>query len=186
MGKEDEIKIENIVTNAKIAEKFDLPWLESKLPGAEYKKKKFPGLVYRIEKPKGAFLLFSTGKAVGTGFRSLEEINEAVSQLMSQLRKLGVKNLVDKPQFVVQNIVASADLHTEFVDLDTIAVSLGLENVEYEPEMFPGLVYRIYDPKSVLLIFGSGKVIITGCKNAEDCARALKVLRRDLSSIGVI
>jgi transcription initiation factor TFIID TATA-box-binding protein len=181
----EEIKIENVVANAVIAERFDLPWLESRLPRSEYKKKKFPGLIYRVERPKGAFLLFSTGKAVGTGFRSIDDVNAGVQQLLKDLDKLGIK-IEKKPEFVVQNIVASADLHTEFVDLDTIAVNLGLENVEYEPEMFPGLVYRIAEPKTVLLIFGSGKVIITGCKNAEDCRKAMEILRRELQVIGVL
>ncbi len=181
----EDIKIENVVANAVIADKFDLPWLESKLPRAEYKKKKFPGLIYRVENPKGAFLLFSTGKAVGTGFRSIEDVNAGVEQLMADLKNLGIE-IMQKPDFVVQNIVASADLHTEFVDLDSIAVNLGLENVEYEPEMFPGLVYRISDPKTVLLIFGSGKVIITGSKNSRDCQRAMQVLRHQLESIGAL
>jgi transcription initiation factor TFIID TATA-box-binding protein len=181
----DDIKIENVVANAKISDKFDLPWLETHLPRSEYKKKKFPGLIYRVEKPKGAFLLFSTGKAVGTGFRTIEDVNAGVQQLTIDLKNVGIK-VNKKPEFVVQNIVASADLHTEFIDLDSIAVSLGLDNVEYEPEMFPGLVYRIAEPKSVLLIFGSGKVIITGCRSGTDCEKAMKVLKHELESIGIL
>ena len=182
----DEIKIENVVANAKITDKFDLPWLEAHLPKkSEYKKKRFPGLIYRVEKPKGVFLLFSTGKAVGTGFRTIDDVNAGAKQLTTDLKQLGIK-VSGEPEFIVQNIVASADLHTEFIDLDSIAVSLGLENVEYEPEMFPGLVYRIAEPKSVLLIFGSGKVIITGCRNGRDCEKAMKVLKHELESIGIL
>ena len=181
----EEIRVENVVANAVIGQRFDLPWLESKLPRAEYKKKKFPGLIYRVENPKGAFLLFSTGKAVGTGFRSIEDLNAGVAQLMADLKKLGIE-VTKKPEFVVQNIVASGDLKAQFLDLDTIAVGLGLENVEYEPEMFPGLVYRLQDPKTVLLLFGTGKVIITGSKNIRNCQRAMETLRFRLQSIGVL
>lgn len=181
----EEIRIENVVANAVVADKFDLPWLDSKLSGAEYRKRRFPGLIYRVDNPKGAFLIFSTGKVVGTGFHSVENLNAGAEHLIADLKELGIK-VAKKPQFVVQNIVACADLKTQFLDIDVLAVNLGLENVEYEPESFPGLVYRIQDPKTVLLLFGTGKVIITGGKNIQDCQRAMETLRFHLQSIGAL
>lgn len=180
-----EIRIENVVANAVIGSKFDLPWLESKLPGADYRKKRFPGLICRVENPRGCFLIFSTGKVVGTGFSSIEGLNSGVEQLTADLKELGIE-VAKEPEFIVQNIVASGDLKTQFVDLDILAVNLGLENVEYEPESFPGLVYRLKELKMVLLLFSTGKVIITGGKNVQDCQRAMDALRHHLQSIGAL
>jgi transcription initiation factor TFIID TATA-box-binding protein len=86
---------------------------------------------------------------------------------------------------VVQNIVAVYDLNMQ-LNLTNIAMSLGLENVEYEPEQFPGLVYRIEEPKVVLLLFGSGKVVCTGAKEKGEIAQAVKILRKDLEKITAV
>lgn len=142
-------------------------------------------MICRVENPRGCFLIFSTGKVVGTGFNSIAGLNSGVRQLMADLKELGIE-VVKEPEFVVQNIVASGDLKTQFVDLDILAINLGLENVEYEPESFPGLVYRLKEMKMVLLLFSTGKVIITGGKNTQDCQRAMEVLRLHLQSIGAL
>jgi len=72
------------------------------------------------------------------------------------------------------------------LNLTDIAMSLGLENVEYEPEQFPGLVYRIEEPKVVLLLFGSGKVVCTGAKKKEEIVEAIKKLKKELENVGLI
>jgi len=85
----------------------------------------------------------------------------------------------------VQNIVASADLGTD-LNLNAIAVGLGLENVEYEPEQFPGLVYRLTDPRVVVLIFGSGKMVVTGGKSPEDAQKAVEKISKELKMLGLM
>ncbi|MCK4443187.1 MAG: TATA-box-binding protein, partial [Thermoplasmata archaeon] len=85
----------------------------------------------------------------------------------------------------VQNIVASSDLETE-INLNAIAISLGLEKVEYEPEQFPGLVYRLDDPKVVVLLFGSGKLVCTGARKPEDVERAVEKITEELSTAGLL
>ncbi|MHC1636110.1 MAG: TATA-box-binding protein, partial [Candidatus Methanospirareceae archaeon] len=136
-----EIKIENVVANARIADKLDLEYIESKLKGAKFTKKKFPGLVYQIDKPKAAFLVFRSGKVVCTGSRSFEDVRLVMDKIAADFRSIGM-DVKEHPDFKVQNIVASTDLGVE-LNLGAIAVGLGLEGMEYEPEVFPGLVYRV-------------------------------------------
>lgn len=178
------IKIENIVASMDLEEKFDLEHIYAALDNADYDKKKFPGLVYRLKDPKTAFLLFASGKANCTGAKSIDSVDRAIEKLTADLRKLGY-DINEKPDYVVQNIVAAADIGTE-LNLNAIAIGVGLEHVEYEPEVFPGLVYRIADPKVVVLIFRSGKLVITGAKTAEQCAQAREIVKEELNNLGLL
>ena len=65
-------------------------------------------------------------------------------------------------------------------------MGLGLENVEYEPEQFPGLVYRLKDPMVAMLLFGSGKIVCAGAKNLEDISTAIDKISLELSSLGLL
>ncbi len=85
----------------------------------------------------------------------------------------------------MQNIVASSDLGQE-INLNAIAISLGLERVEYEPEQFPGLVYRLDSPKVVVLLFGSGKLVCTGAKHVEDVSVAVDKITEELKAAGLL
>ncbi len=178
------VKIENVVASMQLADEFDLEDISTKLDNAEYDKKKFPGLVYRVKNPKAAFLIFKSGKVNCTGARRVGDVKKATDGLSEELRKTGL-TIRDDPQLVVQNIVASADLGTE-LNLNAIAIGLGLENIEYEPEVFPGLVYRVSDPKLVVLIFGSGKLVVTGCKTPDDCNGGVEVVRSQLEALDLL
>lgn len=181
---ESSIKIENVVASTKLAEEFDLTVIESEFEGAEYNKQKFPGLVYRVSDPKAAFLVFTSGKVVCTGAKNVDDVHTVIGNMAKKLNSIGIKTVED-PQITVQNIVASADLHT-ILNLNAIAIGLGLENIEYEPEQFPGLVYRIDEPKVVVLIFSSGKLVVTGGKSPEDCEKGVEVVRRQLDNMGLL
>jgi transcription initiation factor TFIID TATA-box-binding protein len=181
---ESSIKIENVVASTKLAEEFDLTVIEAEFEGAEYNKQKFPGLVYRVSDPKAAFLVFTSGKVVCTGAKNVADVHTVIGNMAKKLNSIGIKTL-DDPQITVQNIVASADLHT-ILNLNAIAIGLGLENIEYEPEQFPGLVYRIDVPKVVVLIFSSGKLVVTGGKSPEDCERGVEVVRQQLDNMGLL
>jgi len=100
------------------------------------------------------------------------------------LKKANIFITVD-PKIEVQNIVASADLGQE-INLNTVAITLGLEKVEYEPEQFPGLVYRLDDPKVVVLLFGSGKMVCTGAKIPPDDVRAVDKIAEELRAVGLM
>ena len=143
------IRVENIVASATLGVEVPLEKIVSKLEGMEYEPEQFPGLVYRLQKPKAAALIFGSGKIVGTGARSIEDVNLVFKKVISVIRMTGTKvPRIYKTQ--VENIVASAKLDAN-LNLDTIAFNL--ENSEYEPEQFPGLVYRMTDPKVAFHIF---------------------------------
>jgi transcription initiation factor TFIID TATA-box-binding protein len=180
----EEIHINNIVATASISDELDLKHIYENLLNSEYDKKRFPGLIYRLKMPKTALLIFSSGKVVCTGAKTLKEAKKAILNVIDLLSKFQ-KNLNKNPNIFVQNIVATSSLHVE-LNLSTIAISLGLENVEYEPEQFPGLVYRVFDPKVVFLIFKSGGLVCTGAKTIEDINTAVKILKNELAQGGFI
>ncbi|MCK5112086.1 MAG: TATA-box-binding protein [Thermoplasmatales archaeon] len=179
-----EIKVQNIVASTTFAEKLDLDMIAQSLEDAEYEPEQFPGLVYRLKNPKTATLLFRSGKANCTGAKSIKEVETAIEVIARTLKKLGVE-VYKNPEIVIQNIVATSDLGGEF-NLNEVAVALGLENVEYEPEQFPGLVYRIREPKVAMLLFGSGKIVCAGARNTEDVSKAVEKLSEELTSLGLL
>jgi transcription initiation factor TFIID TATA-box-binding protein len=178
------IKIENVVASTKLAEEFDLVKIEAEFEGAEYNKQKFPGLVYRVTDPKAAFLVFTSGKVVCTGAKNVADVHTVIGNMAKKLNGIGLETIPD-PEITVQNIVASADLKA-VLNLNAIAIGLGLENIEYEPEQFPGLVYRIDVPKVVVLIFSSGKLVVTGGKSPENCEEGVEVVRQQLDNMGLL
>lgn len=156
----------------------NLTSLLNKLDNAEYEPEQFPGLVYRMKKPRVSFLIFSSGKMNCTGATSLKEAKDGIDKMLRTLKRIGVK--VRKPKIEVQNIVASAELGAR-LNLDKIAFNL--ENSEYEPEQFPGLVYRITKPKVAFLLFSSGKIVCTGARNEKQITEALKYLVKRLKKL---
>ena len=170
------VRIENVVATAKLNHKIDLNAVMKVYPGVEYRPKLFPGLVFRLRKPKTATLIFSTGKMVCTGAKSEKEAKTAVFKITRELKKNGIV-ITKKPELRIVNIVASANLWG-MIDLEKAAFSLG--RTMYEPEQFPGLIYRMDDPKVVILIFRSGKLVCTGAKREEEVYRAVEKLQNQL------
>ena len=182
---EPTIDIVNVVASTKLAEAFDLPKIEAELEDAEYNKKKFPGLVYRVDAPKAAFLIFTSGKVVCTGSKNIEDVRTVITTLAKTLKSMGFENINLEPEIHIQNVVASADLKTA-LNLNAIVLGLGMENIEYEPEQFPGVVYRIKQPKLVVLIFSSGRLVITGGKSPDECEEGKRIVRIQLESMGLL
>jgi transcription initiation factor TFIID TATA-box-binding protein len=177
----ESLKIENIVASGVIADSIDLAEVSKKIPSCELNTKRFPGAVYRIEKPKIASLIFSSGKVVLTGIRDKNALDEGLNLIITSLKKAGVKTFKE-PKVAITNIVCSYDIG-KYINLNKVVITLNLENIEYEPEQFPGLVYRIRDPKIVALLFSSGKIILTGGKNLDDIKKGLDFLEQKLESI---
>jgi transcription initiation factor TFIID TATA-box-binding protein len=171
-----EVRIENVVATAKLNQKIDLNAVLKVYPGVEYRPKLFPGLVFRLRKPKTATLIFSTGKMVCTGAKSEKEAKTAVFKIIRELKKNGIV-IIKKPELRIVNVVASASLGG-MIDLEKAAFSLG--RTMYEPEQFPGLIYRMDDPKVVILIFTSGKLVCTGANREEAVYRAVEKLHEKL------
>jgi len=170
------IRVQNVVASATLNQKFDLNAIVKGNPLVEYRPETFPGLVYRIRKPKTAILIFRTGKMVCTGAKSEKEAKKAVNKVVTELKKSGII-IPGKPEIKVVNIVASANLLGK-IELEEAAYSLG--RTMYEPEQFPGLIYRMDDPKVVILLFASGKLVCTGATKEEDVYRAVDKLHKRL------
>ncbi len=168
-------KIENVVAtvNVNIPDKMDLNKIARKYADVEYNPEKFPGLVMRVQDPKATILIFSTGKMVVTGMRKAEEAEPVVDHVIKRIKKCKID--ISNPQITIQNIVASGDLGY-YIDLNMAAVVM--EYSMYEPEVFPGLIYRMQTPKSVFLIFSTGRIVCTGAKNREIVAEAVEKLSK--------
>lgn len=178
------IKVENIVATTVIANQLDLKKVRAYLKGGEFSPKRFPGLIYHACHPKSGVLLFSSGKLVCTGTRNVDEVKKVINGIVKTLKKHNL-DVVAKPPIQVQNIVASADVGRK-INLSLFAITFGMERIEYEPEQFPGLVYRAKDPKVVILVFASGKIIITGGTNISDIKLAVEKLKKELSAAGFL
>ena len=181
VGKYNSLKIENIVASGRIAEAMDIEYLSGVLDGCVLNKQKFPGAVYHMKKPEIALLLFSSGKIVMTGISNKKEFQEGLTTIISQLNEFEIKT-IESPSVVISNMVCSYDSGC-FINLNKVMLTLSHESVEYEPEQFPGLVYRMKDPKVVALLFSSGKYILTGAKNLDDVKLSIDYLRDKLQHI---
>ncbi|MGD0550568.1 MAG: TATA-box-binding protein [Candidatus Bathyarchaeia archaeon] len=176
------MNIENVVASATLKQKIDLNSIVRLFPGVEYRPEQFPGLVYRLKKPKTATLIFSSGKMVCTGAKSEAQAKKAVIKVVDELKRNGMV-ILGKPEIQIQNIVSSAGLGGR-IDLEKTTYSL--KRTMYEPEQFPGLIYRMDDPKVVILIFASGKLVCTGAKKEAEVPRAIAILQKTLEEKGLI
>jgi len=178
------------VASATLNQRIDLNAVVKGYPGVEYRPEQFPGLVFRLKRPKTATLIFNSGKMVCTGAKSEKESKRAVMKVVRELKKSGII-IIGKPELKIQNIVASANLAglidlnivasanlAGLIDLERSAYSLG--RTMYEPEQFPGLIYRMDVPKVVILLFASGKLVCTGAKKEEDVYEAVTKLHETL------
>ena len=176
------VTIQNVVATATLNQKVDLNAVVKSFPGVEYCPEKFPGLVFRLKRPKTGMLIFGTGKMVCTGARSEREARRAVTKVVRELKKGGII-ILHKPSFEVVNIVASASLGGK-VDLEKTAVTL--RHTMYEPEQFPALIYRMEEPKVVILVFASGSLVVTGAKVEQDSHDAVHKLHESLEEQNLI
>ena len=182
MVDDDDISIQNVVASATFDQSLPLDRIAIYLENTEYEPEQFPGLVYRLEEPKAAALLFGSGKIVCTGTQSPEQAKEATHKIIEELKEADVQ-ITNKPEITVQNIVASSQLDAT-LNLNRIAFEL--VGTEYEPEQFPGLVYRLDEPEVVFLLFSSGNLVCTGGKTYEDVKEGIANMVEDLKEIGAM
>ena len=179
---EASITIENVVASATLNQRIDLNAVVKGNTGVEYNPKKFPGLVFRLKRPKTAILIFRTGKMVCTGAKSEKEAKRAIKKVVRELKKSGII-IPGKAEIKVVNMVASVNLSGR-IELEEAAYSLG--RTMYEPEQFPGLIYRMDEPRVVILIFASGKLVCTGATKEEDVYKAVAKLHKKLEEKDLI
>ena len=233
---EERLTVVNVVASTRVAEELDLPDIAIQL-NWEYEPEQFPGVVYRVVDPKLAILMFRSGRAVCTGGKNEENIQEGITRMIGDLRAAGIDTWeVEDVKIEVQNMVATYALHypedyngtarmddinTRVIDLDggeirpatdeeveaedprirgikegeplaTMPRKLNLNNltfhlpfdkVEYEPEQFPGLIYRLDFPRVVCLIFGSGKMVITVARRKDEILEAVQFIQDELADL---
>ena len=176
MTKKTSLKVQNIVATTSLGKPVSLTKLARTQSNTEYNPEQFPGLVLRVKKPKSAVLVFSSGNLVCTGTKSIAQVKEVINQVIKQLAKIGVK-ITDKPKITVQNIVASGSIDLK---LNLKYLALALENTEYEPEQFPGLVYKLAEPNATFLLFSNGKLVCTGTKNKQQLDESMIILNKNI------
>ena len=176
MKKTSSLKVQNIVATTSLNVPVSLTKLARSQSNTEYNPETFPGLVLRIKNPKSAVLVFSSGNLVCTGTKSIEQVKQVIKNVIKQLKRIDIK-VKDKPKINVQNIVASGSINLS-LNLNLLALELG--NTEYEPEQFPGLVYKLVKPTATFLLFTNGKLVCTGTKNREQLEESMKQLKRNI------
>jgi len=169
-------KVQNIVATASLGKPVPLTKLARTQPNTEYNPETFPGLVLRIKEPKSAVLVFSSGNLVCTGTKSIVQVKKVIDAVIKQLRKINVR-ITAKPKITVQNIVASGTINLK---LNLNFLALELENTEYEPEQFPGLVYKLIEPNATFLLFSNGKLVCTGTKNKQQLEDSMSQLLKQV------
>ena len=174
-----DIKVVNIVVSTSLMHAIPLEKMAATLSNTEYNPEQFPGLVIRIKEPKTSALIFSSGKVVCTGALSMDKVEERIKKIIKSLEKINVKITV-KPEIKIQNIVASGSVG---MDLNLNTLAMKLENTEYEPEQFPGLVYKLAAAKATFLLFSNGKVVCTGTKSEKEVHAALDKLIENLKRV---
>ncbi|VVB83413.1 TATA-box-binding protein 2 [uncultured archaeon] len=169
-------KIQNIVATASLGKPVPLTKLARTQPNTEYNPETFPGLVLRVKEPKSAVLVFSSGNLVCTGTKSILQVRQVIDAVIKQLKKINVK-ITTKPKITVQNIVASGTINLK---LNLNYLALEMQNTEYEPEQFPGLVYKLIEPNATFLLFSNGKLVCTGTKNKEQLENSMAQLLKNV------
>ncbi|MEK6958233.1 MAG: TATA-box-binding protein [archaeon] len=164
--------IVNIVASANLNATIDLYNLAITIPNVEYEPEQFPGAILKLKEPKVSMLLFKNGKVICSGANSEAQIPLAIYKASKMIHEIQKNVKVQKnAEYTVVNLVTTANLN---MTLDLFKTAMESDNVEYEPEQFPGAILRIHDPKLTLLLFKNGKLICAGAKNETLLKKGLK------------
>ena len=176
------LQIVNIVAviSFKQIDTINLVTLLEKVESIKYNPEVFPGAILKIEKPKATFLIFSTGKMIISGVKSILIIPKATQIVLHKLEKIGIK--FSKPIIKIVNMIGTAKF-SNFLNLDTIVLYLG--NCQYDPTIFPAIIYHMRDPKASFLLFSTGKIICTGATNKKTVLLAISKLKKLLNQLEV-
>lgn len=181
-GQEATVKIKNVVASGSLDQRLDLETILKFSPGLAYKPRGFPGVIYRLRKPKTSIIIFGSGKMICTGARSEKEARKAILKLVEEFRRSGIV-ILNEPDIKVQNVVATAELSGR-IDLEKIA--LAFSRTVYEPDQFPALIHRMEDPEVSVLLFASGKIVCAGARNEREARIAIAALLESLKREGAI
>ncbi len=180
LGNRFNITIENVVASADLQQSIDLESVARSFSSAKYNPNTFPGLIYRAKKPDVAILIFSSGKMIVAGAKSGGMAKRAVSKLLEEFKMAGIV-ILGEPDVTIRNMVATADLSRR-IDLEQMATRL--EGTIYDPEQFPGLIYRLKETRGTLLVFANGRVVCSGAHSVADVENAVNTLYETLEANG--
>ena len=178
-GHKKRVEVVNIVVSTSLEHDVPLEKMAATLSNTEYNPEQFPGLVLRIKDPKTSALIFSSGKVVCTGARTMTDVDAAIKKIIKALEKINIKITID-PEIHIQNIVASGAVG---MDLNLNTLAMKLDNTEYEPEQFPGLVYKLPNHRATFLLFSNGKIVCTGTKSEKELLEVVDVLVETLKKV---
>jgi len=167
-----------MVATSRLGEHFDLLDISEDL-GIRYSPEQFPGMSIKIKSPKVCVNLFRSGQAVVTGAKTVDDIESAFNQVMTLLKDY---DSFDYLNYTISNVVVTLDYGKE-LNLSHLTLSLPMIRTEYEPEQFPGLIFRLKEPLSVCLIFSSGKCVITGNNSLEEAEQSVAALKEELDDV---
>lgn len=178
------IEIVNIVGSGSIGAELALEEVRADLSVAytEYDPDNYHGLYVRLVEDGPLITVYRSGKYIITGASSLDELHETNKGFLSTVSQLDPVDRSFNSGFTVQNIVSTEDLG-QVINLNALAIALGLETTEYEPEQFPGLIYRPDTLSVVVLVFASGNVVITGTAKLETAKQAFSSLQRSVGQL---
>jgi len=176
------VNIVNVVDASTLNQTLNLNAIIKACPQVIYKPESFRGLVYKLKHPQTAHLVFSTGRMVCVGATSKRQAKRAVRKVIQKFKDRGIL-ITGEPVIKVVNIVSSAIIG-KYIDIEKVFYTL--ERTMYEPEQFPGLIHRMDTPKVVILLFSSGKLVVTGAKIEEDVYKATLKIQSRLQKEGLI
>ena len=185
-----ELEIANVVASGRLGREFDLAAVsksnklnnDSRIETVEHSQKSGERVLVRFGTPSVLGILSRKGACIITGAKSLEEAEETKEIFLDALQNAKIISNCSIDNFDIQNIVFTTTL-AESLDLNAVSILLGLENVEYEPEQFPGLVYRPEGTSCVFLLFASGKIVITGGKSKQAARDATEFVKTELEDL---
>lgn len=179
---ENGLEVTNLVGTIKTDQEFALNTLADALPNAEYHPESSPFLVYRPV--ENATLLVPTNGLISiVGAKNITQAKQSADALFNELSELGIEIDISTDEVLIQNIVISGDFNVE-LDLDMLSIGIGLEDCEYEPEQFPGIIFRTERGPTVL-IFRTGKYLITGAKSYANAFQVAVDVNEKLQSFGI-
>jgi transcription initiation factor TFIID TATA-box-binding protein len=179
-----EATIVNVVGAGRLNTEFDLGKIANDIAAttARYDPNKHPGVHIRLQNNGPMITLYRNGKYHITGSSSVKHLNETRREFIASLENLNMPSDFGNDPFSVDNVVCTAT-YSNPIDLNRLSVRLGLENIEYEPEQFPALIYRHPGLSPVVLIFSSGKLVITGAVDIEEAQTACDEIEPELQDM---
>lgn len=176
------VEIVNISAGGDLNREIDLKEFEKEvdLPVSDYDENN-SWLLLRFNEEGSLIILYRTGKYILRGGDTYEQCFQAQNDFIGLCLDKGIIESPDETEFEIKNVVCLGDLEQE-VDLSNLTIALGMEHVEYEPEQFSGVVYRPPDQHYTMMIFHSGKVIITGTRDENEAEQAMSELSERIDS----